>query len=133
MRSNSITSGTNKYIKAIHRRIICHEFLANLTPGHEIEEYNLYAKEFGSYYIIFARAFSGMRKEFRLYWERGKQYGKPVVRAYLVWCYLLGSSRLGTVLNAIHVRLKNPGLIMLDVRRVMRYVIGDSNNRFVNI
>jgi hypothetical protein len=116
-RPHSITTGTDRATMAHHYAIVYHDILSNLTPGHEQEEFSLYAKRFCSIYPKFFRYDSGMEEVFLLCWDLSRQYGNGRLRLMLAICRFLGSFKYGWVVVALWTRVKRPSMILRDIKR----------------
>ena len=94
-------TGTNKYTKAQNLGNIHHEIFSNLTPGHEREEYDYYAKGYAKIYFRYAHACPMLKDVFRLCWEKGREVGTVYARSFLAISYILEVAYLGKLITAL--------------------------------
>ena len=120
-RPHSITTGTDRATEAYHYAIVYHDILANLTPGHEQEEYSFYAKRFCSVLFNYSRFYSVLEETFLLCCDLSRQYGDVRLRFQLAVYRFLVSFKYGWVVVALWKRVKKPTIILRDIKRIWRY------------
>ena len=120
-RPHSITTGTDRATKAHHYVIVYHDILSNLTPGHELEEFDFYAKQFCSILRGLFRYYPVLEETFLLCCDLSRQYGDGRMRFKLAVYRFLGSFKYGWVVVALWKRVKRPTMIPWDIKRIWRY------------
>ena len=94
-RPQSITTGTDEKTKGAHLSIVYREIMNNLTPGHEQEECDYYAKVIASAHVWYVRMVPEYKVVLLLCREKCKQYGNRYSRLILAVSYILGKTTYG--------------------------------------
>ena len=118
-RQKSITTGTDVKTRVANYTIVFRDILTHLTPGHEQEELNFYSNKIADLYCKFVRDVPTFEEVMRLCREKSKLYGSRSLRVKLTAIYYLGKFRYGWVVMALLKRMKHPGLIRRDIRKVI--------------
>ena len=95
-RPQSITTGTDEKTRWYHYSIIHREIMDNLTPGHEQEEYDYYARVIARLHVRCVRMIPEYKEVLQLCREKCKQYGSRYSQMLLAASYVLGKSTYGT-------------------------------------
>ena len=90
-RPQSIVTGTDEPTRGYHLSIVFHEILNHLTPGHEQEECDYYARRIASTYVKYVRIVPEYKKVLQLCREKCKLYGSRSSRWILAVSHVLGN------------------------------------------
>ena len=108
LRANSIVTGTDNRT-GIHNLCIIYRYIfTHLTPGHEREEFNHYAKRICGPYIRSVREEPTIRDVFLLCREKSVIYGNRSVRLRLAICSVLGQAKYGYIVWKLMKWLRYP-------------------------
>ena len=95
-RPQSITTGTDEQTRWYHFSIIHREILNNLTPGHELEECDYYARVIVYIYVKYVRIVPEYKEVLQLCREKCKQYGSRHSQRILAASCILGKTTYGS-------------------------------------
>ena len=109
-RPQSITTGTDAKTRGAHLSIAYREILNNLTPRHEQEECNYYARVIAYSHVRDVRIVPEYKEVLQLCREKCKQYGSRRSQFILAVSYILGKNTYGTTILDW----------LMSVRRAMR-------------
>ena len=94
-RPQSITTGTDEQTRWYLLSTIYCEILNNLTPGHEQEECDYYARVIASAHVRYVHMVPKYKEILQLCREKCKQYGSRYSRLILTVSYILGKTTYG--------------------------------------
>lgn len=94
-RPRSITTGTGEQVRMESMAKIYREVLETLTPGHEREEYSVYAKSISALYVECGRTVPAFRQVLQQYIANCDQYGSKSLYSQLHLSLFLGRFKHG--------------------------------------
>jgi len=113
----SIVTSTDEKKVAFHRLTAYHEIVTHLTPDHEKEEVEFFAKPFASYYIRHAYNFPEFNPDARMFLSKAWKYKNYDLCEILAICWVFGRFKWGKSIHSIFLRLKQPKRIQDDIQR----------------
>ena len=119
-RAGSIMTSTSLKDKGESYRAIYRHILSHLTPGHEREEFNQYVEDFSYLNVKFSGVVDEFKDDYRDWKEKAKEYGGFSAKIWLGASRALCGFSKGWLVFLLLRRVKQPGALITDVRRVIK-------------